>query len=435
MKYYILSILLSLLFSVQMQGQERVLAFPGAEGFGRYAMGGRQGEVYHVTNLNDAGPGSLREAVSQPNRIVVFDVSGVIRIESRLAFSPNLTIAGQTAPGGGITVYGNAVSFSGADNTICQYIRFRMGIQGDKGKDAAGIAFGNNMIFDHVSVSWGKDENFSISGSGQNPADITIQNSIIAQGLHSHSCGGLIQTTGGVTLYRNLYIDNHTRNPKVKGLNQFVNNVVYNWGGAGAYILGGSAATSWATIEDNYFIKGPSSKSAAYTRANQNFQLFARGNYVDENRNGKLDGAESKKEDYGDAFWVESPTYWETSTPSIPKMHPEIKGQSSAQDAYTWIKEKVGASFPARDAVDEYLIDELISLGTKGAIIANEAELGLPGGVGAVANTPKPQDSDNDGIPDEWEARLGTNPKANDAMTIGPDGYTNIERYIHRLTK
>ena len=115
-----------------MFGQQ--LAFPGAQGWGRFASGGRTGSVYHVTNLNDSGTGSLRDAVSQPNRIVVFDVSGVIRINSRIVFSKNLYVAGQTAPGEGITVYGDGVSFSGADNIIVRYMRFRMGAVGTKDK-------------------------------------------------------------------------------------------------------------------------------------------------------------------------------------------------------------------------------------------------------------------------------------------------------------
>lgn len=218
------------------------LAFPGAEGYGRFAKGARASEspeIYHVTNLDDSGKGSLRDAVSQPNRIIVFDVAGVIKLKSRLVFSKNLTIAGQTAPGEGVVVYGNGVSFSAAENIIVRYLRIRMGIGGTSGADAAGIANGGNMIFDHVSATWGLDENFSINwdSKGFEPYNITIQNSIIGQGIMVHACGGLIQTNGGVTLYRNLYIDNKTRNPKVKGLNQFVNNVVYNWGEGGAYIL------------------------------------------------------------------------------------------------------------------------------------------------------------------------------------------------------
>ena len=194
------------------------LAFPGAEGFGRYAVGGRYGKVYKVTNLNDSGPGSLRDAVSKPNRMVIFDVGGVIKISSRIVVSKNIYIAGQTAPGAGITVYGDGWSFSNADDAIVRYIRIRMGKSGASGKDAVTIAEGARMIFEHVSVSWGRDENFSISGTAKN---ITVQDSIIAQGLETHSCGGLVETDGGVSLFRNFYVDNNTRNPKVKGVNDF----------------------------------------------------------------------------------------------------------------------------------------------------------------------------------------------------------------------
>lgn len=228
-----------------------LLAFPGAEGFGAQATGGRGGSVYVVTNLNDSGTGSFRDAVSQSNRIVVFAVGGIININDRIVVSPHVTIAGQTAPGGGITVYGNGVSYSGATNTITRYIRYRMGTGGDSGKDAITIANGENMIFDHVSVSWGRDETFSINGDVSN---VTISDSIIAQGLETHSCGGLIQTSGGVSIIRSLYIDNKTRNPKVKGVNEFVNNVVYNWGGGGGYIAGDSAGDSFANIINNVFI-------------------------------------------------------------------------------------------------------------------------------------------------------------------------------------
>lgn len=199
-----------------------LLAFPGAEGFGRESLGGRGGSVYHVTNLADSGTGSFRDAVSASNRIVVFDVGGTINITSRVVVSKNIYIAGQTAPGGGITVYGDGLSWSNANNAIVRYIRLRMGKGGESGKDGITIADGENMIFDHVSVSWGRDETFSINGDVSN---VTIQNSIIAQGLETHSCGGLMQTDYGVSLFRNLYIDNKTRNPKVKGMNDFQNNV------------------------------------------------------------------------------------------------------------------------------------------------------------------------------------------------------------------
>ena len=288
--------------SVSLQAQQ--LAFPGAEGFGRYATGARavaNPQIYHVTNLDDSGPGSLRDAISQPGRYIVFDVCGEIKLKSRLVFSGNSYIAGQTAPGDGIIIHGNGVSFSGASNLIVRYLRIYMGKdKGSSGKDAAGIANGQNMIFDHLSVAWGLDENFSINwdGKGTEPGDITIQNSIMGQGIMSHSAGGLIQTNNGVSIIGCLYIDNKTRNPKVKGLNQFINNVVYNWGGGNGYILGDTEASSWAWLEGNYFIAGPNS-SSPFTRATPTFQLYHNNDFVDTNKDGVLDGRATTNSDYG----------------------------------------------------------------------------------------------------------------------------------------
>ena len=149
-----------------MTASSQQLAFPGAQGWGRFATGARNGgSVYHVTNLNDSGTGSLRDAVSQPNRIVVFDVAGVIRINSRIVFKNNLYVAGQTAPGEGITVFGDGVSFSGADNIIVRYMRFRMGAVGTKDKDCAGVANGQNMIFDHCSFAWDRTRTSPSTGT------------------------------------------------------------------------------------------------------------------------------------------------------------------------------------------------------------------------------------------------------------------------------
>ena len=189
-------LLLGLMLAMSSMMSAQQLAFPGAQGWGRFSTGGRAGTVYHVTNLNDSGTGSLRDAVSQPNRIVVFDVAGVINISSRIVFKNNLYVAGQTAPGEGITVYGDGVSFSGASNIIVRYMRFRMGHKGSSGKDCAGISNGANMIFDHCSFAWGLDETFSINpdGKGTTPQNITLQNSIVGQGLMTHSAGGLMQT-------------------------------------------------------------------------------------------------------------------------------------------------------------------------------------------------------------------------------------------------
>src|SRR5690349_4787290 len=158
-------------------------AFPGANGFGRFAQGARGSatrEVYVVTNLNDAGAGSFRDAVSKPGRIVTFAVGGIIRLVTDIVVSPNITIAGQTAPGDGVVFFNKRVTFSSASNTIARYLRIRLGATGNAGKDASGIANGSNMIFDHMSFTWAMDEVFSINwdGKGTAPDNITIQNSI-----------------------------------------------------------------------------------------------------------------------------------------------------------------------------------------------------------------------------------------------------------------
>ena len=433
------------------------MAFPGAEGYGAGATGGRGGDVYHVTTLEDNGEeGSLRAAVSKPDRIIVFDVAGIINLKEALVFSKNLTIAAQTAPGDGVVLYGNRVSFTGASNLICRHLRIRMGTNGPDGKDAAGIANGENMIFDHLSVTWGRDENFSINwdSKGTLPRNITIQNSILGQGLQNHSCGGLIQTDteSGITLFRNLYTDNKTRNPKVKGLNQFVNNVVYNWGSGAAYNMGGdSSGQSETTIEDNYFIVGPvdnwqnvrqednsikvekvpMSPTPPFLGGNADFRAYYKGNYYDNDKDGSLNGFELTR-----ANWAEyckgEPTF--LSAPS--DKHPAISQQTSATEAYNWIVKNVGASLPARDEVDQYLIDELTSLGKKGTIIQNEQDVQQfsLGGVGTIQNGEKPLDSDNDGMPDEFEDKYGLDKNdPSDAAKIANNGYTNIENYIFTL--
>ena len=397
------------------------LAFPGAEGWGRFATGGRSGSVYHVTNLNDSGSGSLRDAVSKPNRIVVFDVAGVIKIESRLIFANNLYVAGQTAPGEGITVYGNGVSFSGADNTIVRYMRFRMGKNGDSGKDAAGIANGTNMIFDHCSVSWGRDETFSISPDGKGDLhSITIQNSIIGQGLLTHSAGGLIQADS-ISLYRNLYVDNSTRNNKVKGRNQFINNIVYNWSN-GAYIMGGdSEGQAYCNIEGNLFINGPSKGGDAFTGGNGNFHFYGNDNWQDSDRDGTFDPAEVTK-------------YSASDRQTTPYPYPEMEKWAGNELIEKSIP-TVGASLPYRDYADCYMIDEVMSFGKKGALISNEETLvfGAPT-TWKLWGGNKRVDTDNDGMPDAWENANGTNPSKNDAMVKAANGYVNIENYINSIT-
>lgn len=424
---------------------DELIAFPGAEGYGRFARGARAGEnptVYHVTNLNDSGTGSFRDAISQPNRIIVFDVSGVINLKSGLVFSKNLTIAGQTAPGSGIVIYGKRTSFSGASDIIVRYLRIRMGENGESGKDAAGIANGSNMIFDHCSISWGKDETFSINSDGKNGGvgNITIQKTIISQGLLPHSAGGLCQptnTVGGVTLYRNLYADNNTRNHKVKGLNQYINNVVYNWGSGGGYNLGGdSEGRIWADVQSNYFIQGPNSGGNGVGSGNQLTTVYQRGNKTDMSRDGVLNGRDMDENDFARATRVDS---FEDLLQSeeYPSEHPHAPIASmsmTAEEAYQWVVDSVGACLPDRDEVDEYVIGELRSLGNKGAILSSEKALMLVNGVGNIYNAPKPLDTDNDGMPDEWEKANGLDPNdATDAVKVAANGYLNIENYINSI--
>lgn len=434
----------------------QLLAFPGAEGFGRFTTGGRGGEIYHVTNLNDSGTGSLRDAVSKEGRIIVFDVSGVIELKSALVFKGNNTILGQTAPGEGVQVYGDRISFSNASNLIVRHMRFRMGITGTSGADACGVANGTDMIFDHLSVLWGRDENFSVSWDNKNtrPANITIQNSIIGQGLQSHSCGGLIQTIGGVTLYRNLYVENKTRNPKVKGLNQFVNNVVYNWGDGGGYIMSDSEGDSWADIENNYFVKGPWNGSTdPFVRGIKTFRYFGAGNYYDENKDGVLNGhlmtedemrgAQNGTAPYStlfpslEALNANITEYNATATEQI-QLIPEIAGKMTAEEAYAWMLTSVGPVLPVRDEVDQYLIDEIATYGKAGTKNGINSEAQLPHkGKGVLSGGVKPLDTDGDAIPDEWEIANSLNPNdPSDAVAIDPaTGYAWIEVYANSIVE
>ena len=394
-----------------------VPAFPGAEGFGANASGGRGGTVYHVTNLNDSGTGSFRDAVSVSGRTVVFDVGGIIVASSPIVVKSNITIAGQTAPGEGITIYGDRLSFSDANNTLVRYMRFREGINGDSGTDAVGAASGNLMMFDHVSASWGRDETFSLSGS---PSNITLQDCIIGEGLLVHSAGSLMQTSGGVSIFRCLYIDNWMRNPKVKGVNDYQNNVVYNWGSGGGYIpAGDSAGLTYANMIGNYFIAGPNTGGEPpFKTGNANYSLYHAGNFQDLNLNGSLDGTT-----------VTDASFPTLTLVSAPFNYPAPATLLTAEQAYAHILANAGASLH-RDHADSVMLGELASVGTLGAQIFNESEIG---GVGTVAGGVAAKDTDGDGMPDWWEEAAGTNPLVADNNIVNGDGYTNLERYLNAI--
>lgn len=395
-------------------------AFPGAQGFGRHAKGARGGDVYHVTNLNDSGPGSLRDAISEPYRTVVFDVGGVIRIDSRLVFKNNQTIAGQTAPGGGITIYGDGTSFSGASDTIVRYVRFRMGRGGESGKDTVTMAHGHDVIWDHCSLSWGRDGNFDLNrSSGAELYNLTLQDSIVAQGLQTHSTGGIVNTSG-TSIIRSLYIDNNSRNPKARGTLQFVNNVVYDWVVSG-YILGDTSGRSDGMMVGNYFIAGPETRGGTLDSPTAAYHLFAVDNWYDSNKNGVLDGRSLGQGDFGSVTWETSPS---VEFPAIPAL--------GAQEALQYVREHAGASL-YRDAADQYVIAELESWGTSGKTISDEASLGLPDVVGELPGGSAPPDTDRDGMADAWELEAELDPDdpedRNDDRN--GDGWTNLEEYIN----
>ncbi|MDT0548385.1 MULTISPECIES: hypothetical protein [Streptomyces] len=386
------------------------VAFPGAEGFGAQVSGGRGGEVYHVTTLADSGPGSFRDAVSRGPRIVVFDVGGYITLASPLHIASDITVAGQTAPGDGVSTRGYQISLSNSDNVIVRYMRFRHGLTPNQNRDAVGIDSGSNMILDHVSTSWGRDENFSINSS----TNVTVQNSIIAEGLSPHSCGGLVQSDG-VTLSHNLYLHNKTRNPKSKGRLQYVNSVIYDWG-SDAYILGDSAGVSNANAIGNYFIKGPSSSGGPFSRANANYHIYAAGNFYDGDLDGQLNGRETTQADLGPATVEDKPF-------AFPPVTVE-----TAQQAYRTVLAGAGASRP-RDAIDTRLVDDVTR--QTGAIISDPESVG---GFGTLRGGTPPPDGDRDGMPDAWERAEGLNPAdPADAKATGADGYTHVERYLNGL--
>lgn len=401
-----------------------LVAFPGAEGFGRLATGARGGDVYHVTHLNDSGSGSLRDAISAPNRTVVFDVGGVIQLEERLVFLNNQTIAGQTAPGGGIVVYGNGTSFTNANDTIVRYMRFRMGALGDSEKDTITIARGHDMIFDHCSISWGRDGNFDVNQeSGYELYAITLQDSIVSQGLQSHSTGGLL-VADGVSVLRSLYIDNNSRNPKARQTTQWVNNVAYNWVASG-YILGDTSGRSDGYLVGNYFIPGPETDGGTLDSPTSSYHVYASGNWYDSDKDGALGGRLLEPGDFGSATWETAPS---AEFPPVTEL--------SAEEAYAHVLERAGASI-WRDQVDDYVIAELTSLGTRGATISNEEALGLANAVGNIPQGTAATDSDQDGMPDAWESDLGLDPSdAEDRNSDrNGDGWTNLEEYVNSLAR
>ena len=394
----------------------QTVAFPGAEGFGALATGGRGGSVYHVTNLDDAGAGSFRDAVSKPNRTVVFDVSGIIKMGDKIRADSNLTIAGQTAPGDGVVLYGNGVSFGG--NTIVRYMRFRGSMGMARGACTVAADHLHDIIFDHVSIQWGRWDNLHI----ENSSNITFQYCMVGEGIDPQRFGSLMEGPTDITVHHCLWIDNQSRNPKAKAVIEYVNNVVYNWG-SGGFIGGHSAADHYQDILNNYFIAGPNSSTKFITMFTATDHVYQKGNYVDLNKDGTLNGRKVDDSDFVSAT---------ATIISAPTTHAKIPVTiDDAATAYKKVLANVGASFK-RDKVDARLISDLQSLGKNGLIIKADNE---SGGQPAVESVKGKTDTDNDGMPDDWETKNGLNPKdASDANGNKLNKqYSNLEMYINGL--
>jgi hypothetical protein len=400
------------------------LAFPGAEGFGALATGGRGGEVVRVTNLDDSGPGSLRDAVSQPNRIVVFDVAGVIAIESALVFSDNLTIAGQSAPGP-VVVYGHGASFSHRQNIIVRYITFRQGFDSPRGTKSVNITDGHNMMFDHVSIGWGRWDNLGITNRS---TDITFQHCLIAEPIDPQRFGALIDSSRRLSIIGNLWVSNHSRNPKGKADMQYINNVVYNWGSNG-YGGGHSGAVWNQDLIGNIFIAGPNSRlDGALTGFTDTDHVYDEDNILDLERDGELGGRPAVQEDY--VGWRDPavrPTFKERVYNEPPVAVRVYSPQQAFHRAIAW----AGNSLH-RDHHDQRAIDHARSLGTEGRVIHNEDEVG---GIGEIPTSSREEPADEDGIPRQWKIDRGLDsddPKA--GLTIDEEtGYMWVEIYLNSL--
>lgn len=463
--------------------QAEIPAFPGAEGGGKYTFGGRGGKVYVVTSLEDNGPGTLREACEQGGpRIIVFNVAGIIRLKTPLIIrAPYITIAGQSAPGDGVCLAGESVWINTHD-VVIRHMRFRRGetYVGRRDDAIGGNPVGNIMI-DHVSASWGLDENMSIyrhmyndsTGSQEKKfgtVNITIQNSIFSEALDTwnHAFGS---TLGGenCSFMRNLWANNAARNPSIgwNGIFNFANNVIYNWVHRA---IDGGDYTAQYNIINNYFKPGPATPQNAPIRyrilkpesgrSKLDYMVFGRayvhGNIVDDNPGVTADNWAGGVQFYNkDGSLAQGDDYTEymlksRSEKPLPMADMHIM---PASDVYTHVLNNAGATLPRRDSVDERIVREVrdgrptplenVTLPEKDfqhrRLPIDSYKVGIITDIAQVGGYPeykgKPYtDSDMDGIPDEVELRMGLDPNnPHDSAVLAASGYANIEVYLNEL--
>ncbi|MFC1562755.1 polysaccharide lyase family 1 protein, partial [candidate division KSB1 bacterium] len=419
-------------------------AFPGAEGFGANSIGGRGGIVFQVTNLNDDGPGSLRAAVeAKCPRVVVFSVSGTIALKSILTISnPYITIAGQTAPGGGICLKDNELEIK-ADHVIVRYIRSRAGDNVSNENHGFNVTAGKNIIIDHCSASWAVDEVLSVTTSGE-LSNVTIQWCMITESLHNsvhwkgpHGKGSLIRGSWGAkySFHHNLYAHHNERNPAMGNYNDydtdpdgltfdFCNNVVYNWEKSPMGHSAGARGKTEINLTRNYYKSGPNSKGSYIWRGEvTHSRAFISKNFM----NGEYPKDPWSLVTFTNDFSESQKKAFKLPTPVKVAF---IKMDDS-KTVYEHVLAGAGATLPQRDAVDTRIVNEVIN-GT-GRIIDSEEEVG---GWPELKSTDPPKDSDRDGIPDEWEKVHGLNPDDyfdTRGKNLSPEGYTNIEVYLNEL--
>jgi pectin methylesterase-like acyl-CoA thioesterase len=414
-------------------GAVPVRAFPGAEGAGAFTPGGRGGDVYHVTNLNDSGPGSLRFGIQDATgpRTIVFDISGTIYLQAKLSVNkPFLTLAGQTAPGDGITVAGWTTSVNNTHDVIVRYMRFRAGDVNCPSyqDDAFDVDKSTNVIVDHVSASWSVDEVLSVTESN----NVSVQWSFITESMKNschikgaHGYGSLIRyLNGNVTYHHNLYAHHDSRNPRLGdniGLD-FVNNVIFDWGNEAGYSGDSSEGSPRLNYVGNYLIAGPDTPATKRIRAfnggSTSTIIYQSNNSMDSNVNGAHDGTNTE---WG--MFIGSYTRQESARFQFPQVNTD-----DSASAYDRVLNLAGSSL-FRDSVDTRVVSEVRS--ETGRHIDSQNQVG---GWPTLNSLPAPADTDQDGMPDAWETNHGLNPSdPNDGPTLGSDGYSNLERYINSI--
>ena len=466
------------------EAKEKTPAFPGAEGFGRYVSGGRGGKVYHVTNLEDSGTGSLRWAISQNgSRTIVFDVSGTIHLKSVLNIKGgNLTIAGQTAPGDGICIADYPVSIQ-ANNVILRYLRFRLGNKyvtenGADSWDGLGGMDQQDIMVDHCSVSWSIDECLSIYGVKNSTVQWCISSQSLQDAGHSKGAHGYGGNWGGsgVTYHHNLMAHHESRVPRLgprytTQLDERLdmrNNVLYNWAGNGCY--GGEAMK--VNIVNNYYKPGPGTAQISAVRQRRIAGIGIRTSqyvktypayqptehiwgkfYVDGNVNSKYSDVTNDNWTYGIYNQItnsDNDNLFTATTKDTIKLSQPIDfvyvTTHTATDAYKKVLAYAGCCL-TRDDVDQLIINDTqnglathTGSGNHNGIIDSQED-NKP--VDADANwsawptlnsTEAPVDTDGDGMPDSWETANGLDPNnAKDGSIVGEDGYTNLENYLNSI--